>query len=108
MAARQAYYKLYFSSKVKFIDAQLKHITTPSGAQEFLQAIGQPGQCSLPPRKNENRVQTPQGLIEHLTKIISKIHFNPNIIAQQAFDYGFSFEHKQTAWIQGFLTEVQN
>jgi len=97
MAARQAYYKLYFSSKIKFIDAQLEHITTPSGAQEFWQAIGQPGQCSLPPRKNENRVQTPQALIEHLTKIISKIHFNPNIIVQQAFDDGFSFEHKQTA-----------
>ncbi len=47
--------------------------------------------------QNENKVQTPQGLIEHLTKIISKIHFNPNIIAQQAFDDGFSFEHKQTA-----------
>ena len=97
MAARQAYYKLYFGSKVKFIDAQLEDITTPSGAQKFWQAIGQSGQCSLPPRKNENRMQTPKELIEHLAKITSKFQFDPNIIAQQAFDDGFSFEHKQTA-----------
>ena len=91
MAARQAYYKLYFSSKIKFIKAQLEHITTPSGAQKFWQAIGQSGQCSLPPRKNENTVQTPKDLIDHLTKIISKFRFDPNIIAQQAFEDGFSF-----------------
>ena len=97
MAARQAYYKLYFSSKVKFIEAQLEHITNPSGAQKFWQAIGQSGQCSLPPRKNEKTVQTLKDLIDHLTKIISKFQFEPNIIAQQAFEDGFSFEHKQTA-----------
>ena len=94
MAARQAYYKLYFSSKVKFIEAQLEDITTPSGAQKFWQAIGQSGQCYLPPRKNENTVQTPKDLIDHLTKIISRFQFDPNIIAQQAFEDGFSFEHK--------------
>ena len=97
MSARQAYYKLYFNSKVKFIEAQLEHITTPSGAQKFWQAIGQSGQCSLPPRENENTVQAPIDLIDNLTKIISKFQLEPNIIAHQEFEDGFSFKHKQTA-----------
>ena len=108
MAARQGYYKLYFGSKIQFIDAQLEDITTPSGAQKFWQAIGQSGQCSLPPRKNENRMQTPKELIEHLAKITSKFQFDPNIIAQQAFEDGFSFENTQTAWGKGFFVGIQN
>ncbi|MDB2529360.1 hypothetical protein N9X46_01320 [Paracoccaceae bacterium] len=42
-------------------------------------------------------MQTPKELIEHLAKITSKFQFDPNIIARQAFEDGFSFENTQTA-----------
>ena len=77
------YHKFYFDSKVKFIDAQLEDITTPSGAQKFWQAIGQSGQCSLPPRKNENRMQTPKELIKHLAKITSKFQLTQILLSNK-------------------------
>lgn len=53
-------------------------------------------------------MQTPKELIEHLAKITSKFQFDPNIIAQQAFEDGFSFENTQTAWGKGFFVGIQN
>lgn len=92
MSARQAYYKLYYGSKINMIEVELDEIVSPEGAQRFWWALGQHGACELPPRKNENELIAPPSLIEKLEKLTSVIQFDPYEIARNAFKHGFSFE----------------
>jgi len=90
MDARQVYYKRLYSSKMKFIEAELEELATHDGAAKFWHGIGGDGDCILPPRRNQNTNQPTPELVAQVTELVQSVSYDGNGLVEKFISEGNS------------------
>lgn len=90
METRQAYYLQKFRNRLRFIEARVEDIVTPTGAEKFLKELGHSGPVALPERVNANQVdpQTQAALKEQVARTLESLDFDPEGIARAYIQRG--------------------
>ena len=92
MATRQEYYRQKYADQIRMVDVSLDEAVHEEGAKAFLTDLGIDGACVMPPKKNANKAQPSQELVQQVTTIVEKITFDPAKVAGDAIKAGFTFE----------------
>ncbi len=86
--ARQAYYRILFGDRYRFVDAKLETITTQMGARSLLKQFGLDSPVHLPEKINANRSNMPPIEEKRVKAFIERIKFDPEILAKKYIDAG--------------------
>lgn len=87
--ARQVYYSTLFGDRFHFIDCTLEEIVTPEGSSRLLDELGlHTDTPRLPPKRNQNRVETNPEWLAHIRKVLATIDIDPGARAIHYIEQG--------------------
>ncbi len=87
--ARQAYYATLYGDRFHFIECAMEAIVTPEGAGRLLRELGLPADTPrMPPRRNQNRVETNPEWLAHIRKTLAGIAIDPGEHARRYIEQG--------------------